>query len=82
MLDTLIPKVADVKSRSGQWYQMKIQPYRTVQNVIEGAVLAFVEITREKELLEALRESERRNREILESICQERGTGKRVASDD
>ncbi|HEX7523227.1 MAG TPA: chemotaxis protein CheB [Candidatus Deferrimicrobium sp.] len=63
VLDTLIPKVAEVQSRSGQWYQMKIQPYRTVQNVIEGAVLTFVEITREKELLEALRESERRNRE-------------------
>ena len=82
VLDTLIPKVTEVKSRNGQWYQMKIQPYRTVQNVIEGAVLTFVEITREKELLEALRESERRNQEILESIRKERGTGKRVAGDE
>jgi two-component system CheB/CheR fusion protein len=61
---------------------MKIQPCRTLQYVIEGAVLTFVEITREKELLEALRESERRNREIPESIRRERRTGKPEASDD
>jgi two-component system CheB/CheR fusion protein len=54
---------------------MKIQPYRTLQNVIEGAVLTFVEITREKELLESLRAATRRNRELLESIRRERGTG-------
>jgi two-component system CheB/CheR fusion protein len=75
VLNTLIPNVAEVQVRGGQWYQMKIQPYRTLQNVIEGAVLTFVEITREKELLESLRESERRNRELLESIRRERGTG-------
>lgn len=75
VLDTLIPKVAEVQARSGQWYQMKIQPYRTLQNVIEGAVLTFVEITKEKELLESLRASEHRNRKLLESIRRERGTG-------
>ncbi|MHB1024257.1 MAG: CheR family methyltransferase [Desulfobacteria bacterium] len=75
VLDTLIPKVAEVQVRGGQWYQMKIQPYRTLQNVIEGAVLTFVEITREKELLESLRSATRRNRELLESIHRERGAG-------
>ncbi|MGZ8463414.1 MAG: hypothetical protein ACXWWY_12765 [Candidatus Deferrimicrobiaceae bacterium] len=45
-------------------------------------MLTFVEITREKELLEALRESERRNQEILVSIRKERGTGKRVEGDE
>ena len=82
VLDTLIPKVTELQVKSGQWYQMKIQPYRTLQNVIEGAVLTFVEITKEKELLESLRESERRNRGILEDIRRERGTGKKGARDD
>ena len=81
VLDTLIPKVMEVQVRGGQWYQMKIQPYRTLQNVIEGAVLTFVEITREKELLESLRSATRRNRELLESIRKERGTGKTETGD-
>ena len=81
VLDTLIPKVSEVQVRGGQWYQMKIQPYRTLQNVIEGAVLTFVEITREKELLESLRSATRRNRELLESMRREHGTGNPEAGD-
>jgi two-component system CheB/CheR fusion protein len=82
VLDTLVPKVLEVQSKAGQWYQMRIQPYRTLQNVIEGAVLTFVEITREKKLLESKRESERRNREILESTRRKSGTGNPEATDD
>ncbi len=56
VLDTLIPKEAEVQTREGQWYLMRILPYRTLENVIEGAVLSFVEITKQKELQEQLQE--------------------------
>jgi two-component system CheB/CheR fusion protein len=58
VLDTLIPKEAEVQTQERQWYAMRIQPYRTLENVIEGAVLTFVEITEQKELHTALRENE------------------------
>jgi two-component system CheB/CheR fusion protein len=58
VLDTLIPKDIEVQTREGQWYQMRIQPYRTLENVIEGAVLTFVEITEMKHMRQALRKSE------------------------
>ena len=58
VLDTLTPMEAEVRTQEGQWYQMRIQPYRTLDNVIEGAVLTFVEITEQKELQTALRESQ------------------------
>ena len=45
MLDSLIPKELEVQTQSGQWYTMRIQAYRTLDNVIEGAVISFVEIT-------------------------------------
>lgn len=45
VLDTLVPKEASVQSTEGRWYSMRIQPYRTVDNVIEGAVLNFVDVT-------------------------------------
>ncbi len=45
VLDTLIPKEVDVQSSEGRWYTMRIQPYRTMEHVIEGAVLTFVDVT-------------------------------------
>lgn len=45
VLKTLIPLELRVQTEDGQWYTMRIQPYRTLHNVIEGAVLTFVNIT-------------------------------------
>ncbi|MGZ5056215.1 MAG: PAS domain-containing protein [Methylobacter sp.] len=45
VLKTLIPLEIRVQAQDKQWYTMRIQPYRTLQNVIEGAVLTFVNIT-------------------------------------
>jgi two-component system CheB/CheR fusion protein len=55
VLDTLKPKAVDVKTTSGQWYTMRIQPYRTLDNVIEGAVVTFVDITDILQTRESLR---------------------------
>lgn len=56
VLDTLIPKEAEVQTTEGQFYLMRIQPYRTVENVIEGVVLTFVDVTRQTRLQEQLQE--------------------------
>jgi len=56
VLDSLIPKEMEVTSREGRWYLMRILPYRTLENVIEGAVMTFVDITAQKEMQEQLRE--------------------------
>ncbi len=45
VLDTLVPKAIDVHTRDGCWYNMRILPYRTVDNVIEGAVITFLDIS-------------------------------------
>jgi len=71
VLNTLIPKELDVRSSEGGWYTMRIQPYRTMDNVIEGAVLTFMDITAVHKLQEALRINEERLRVALSaaSIC-------------
>ncbi|MDP4267023.1 MAG: CheR family methyltransferase [Bacteroidota bacterium] len=46
VLDTLIPIETKVLNIEGREYSMRIQPYRTIENVIEGAVLTFVEINK------------------------------------
>ncbi len=45
VLKTLIPLEIRVQTQDEQWYTLRIQPYRTLNNVIEGAVLTFVNIT-------------------------------------
>jgi two-component system CheB/CheR fusion protein len=45
VLDTLVPKEVEVQAVAGKSYMMRIQPYRTLENVIEGAVLSFLDIT-------------------------------------
>lgn len=52
VLDTLIPKEIEVKTLTGTWFLMRIQPYRTTENVIEGAVITFVNITLMKQAKE------------------------------
>jgi len=43
VLDTLIPREIEVKTGSGERYLLRILPYRTLSNVIEGAVLTFID---------------------------------------
>jgi two-component system CheB/CheR fusion protein len=57
MLETLIPKEVEVQTRAGMWYTMRIQPYRTLDNVIEGAVITFVDISEMMRTRNALKEA-------------------------
>ena len=58
VLDTLVPKEVEVQTKEGKWYTLRIQPYRTLENVIEGAVITFVDITLMKQAMASLRENE------------------------
>jgi len=57
VLDTLVPRAVDVESSRGEWYTLRIQPYRTLDNVIEGVVITFVDITEIVRVREALRKA-------------------------
>ena len=58
VLDSLIPKEVEVRTNAGEWYAMRILPYRTLDNAIEGAVITFIDITEMKRASDALREAE------------------------
>ena len=57
VLDTLVPKEIEVGTREGKFYTMRIQPYRTLENVIEGAVISFLDITAMVRTREELRKA-------------------------
>jgi len=58
VLASLIPKELEVQTRAGEWYLLRIRPYRTLENVIEGAVITLTEISAMKKAQAVLRDSE------------------------
>jgi two-component system CheB/CheR fusion protein len=48
VLKDLVPKEDEVRTKAGAWYLLRIQPYRTLENVIEGAVITFIDITKKR----------------------------------
>ncbi|MBK1716989.1 chemotaxis protein CheB [Thiocystis violacea] len=57
VLADLVSREKEVQTRQGAWYMMRIGPYRTLDNVIEGAVITFMDISTGKRDQEALGEA-------------------------
>lgn len=49
VLDTLVPKQSEIRAVDGQWYLKRMTPYRAANNVIDGVVVTFIDITERKE---------------------------------
>ena len=45
VLERLERKKLEVRDKNDRWYEMRIMPYRTIDNVIDGVTLAFIDIT-------------------------------------
>ncbi len=63
VLNTLTPIERDVRTPAGACYLARIQPYRTVDNVIDGVVMTFADIT---DRLQAV--TSRKARDVAEAI--------------
>lgn len=68
VFDTLVYKEMQVETRKGEWYLLRIMPYRTMENMIDGGVLTFTNLGMVKKLEESLRESEQRLQLLFESM--------------
>jgi PleD family two-component response regulator len=67
VLDSLIPKEVEVQTLEGSWQAMRIMPYRTLDNVIEGAVITFMDITAIKKSQNELRAAALYSRQLIEA---------------
>jgi two-component system CheB/CheR fusion protein len=48
VLRTLAFRETEVKTKKGHWYLMRVLPYRTVDNVVDGVVVAFSDINEQR----------------------------------
>lgn len=56
VLRTLVFSDKQITTTQGQWYAVRIMPYRTIEDVIGGVVITFSDITQFKTLESELRE--------------------------
>ena len=62
----LVPVQRQVMSRSGSWYVMRVLPYRTTENVIEGVVITFADVSELAAKEAQLTERARRQRIVVD----------------
>ena len=67
VLKNLIPKEVEVETNDDRSFWMRIIPYRTVDDKIEGVVITFTDITEKKEAEIKLKESEEKYRSTYEN---------------
>jgi len=68
VLRTLVFKEKRVATRDGRWFDVRIMPYRTLENVIDGVVLTFTDANAARALEAALREQADQLRQMTESL--------------
>jgi two-component system CheB/CheR fusion protein len=58
VLRSLVPKEKPVSTPDGRWFSVRIMPYRTLDDRIDGVVITFADITVAKTLEAELREKQ------------------------
>jgi two-component system CheB/CheR fusion protein len=59
VIDSLHAKEIECQDREGRWHSLRIRPYRTKENKIDGAVLALVDVDELKQSLDYMLDSVR-----------------------
>jgi two-component system CheB/CheR fusion protein len=66
VIDTVTVKEFDVRDKQGRWYSLRLRPYKTLENKIDGAVLVLVDVDSLKRAQMLAQESEDRYRLLVE----------------
>src|SRR5436190_10394865 len=57
VINTVSVKERDVQDREGHWYSLRILPYKTLEDAVEGAVLTLVDINDLKNNVQEIKQS-------------------------
>jgi len=67
VLKTLNQKETEIQTAEGEWFSMRLLPYRTLENVIEGVVITFVDVNKIKKAEEELKKAN----EMIKTLYEE-----------
>ena len=69
VVDTMSVREREVQDPRGVWYAMRIRPYRTMDNKIDGAVMTFIDIDAAKRIHLELQREQTFTAAVLESAA-------------
>jgi two-component system CheB/CheR fusion protein len=70
VVDTLTLKELEVQDTNGRWYSMRLRPYKTAENKIEGVVLTLIDIDQMKRTISQLEEAKVFSQAVIETIAE------------
>lgn len=68
VIETLETQAQEVQDSEGRWYSLRIRPYRTIDNRIDGAVMVLLDINDLKQTLARLDQSRHNAESLVESM--------------
>ncbi|MEG4442217.1 CheR family methyltransferase [Microcoleus sp. AT9_B5] len=68
VIDTLQTKEQEIQTLSGYWYNLRIRPYRTTENQIDGVVMVLLDIDALKRSARTLEEARNYAETIVETV--------------
>jgi two-component system, chemotaxis family, CheB/CheR fusion protein len=68
VLHTLQPVEREIQGQNGAWFLVRLRPYRTVDNRIDGLVITFVDITGLKQAETDLRDAKAYSETIVDTV--------------
>lgn len=68
VLRSLVFVEKSVSTRDGRWFNIRIMPYRTFDDKIDGLVITFVDITKSKKLENALQHSQTTLQSFIQTV--------------
>jgi two-component system CheB/CheR fusion protein len=70
VLATLTRVEREIECEGTEWFQMRVVPYRTAENVIQGAVVTFLNITQQKVVMVAREQAAAFAEAVVETVRQ------------
>jgi two-component system CheB/CheR fusion protein len=68
VLETLVFEEKEVRDKNGQYFKLRIVPYRTLSNVIDGVVVSFMNIPELKQMEQEARDAMSLAENIVETV--------------
>jgi two-component system CheB/CheR fusion protein len=68
VLETLAPREIEVQDDGGKWYLLRVRPYRTIENKIDGVVVVLVDIDQFRRSQQGLRNARDFAASVIEKI--------------
>jgi len=68
VLETLAPREIEFQDSEGRWHHLRIRPYRTTENKIDGLVLVIVDVDQLRRSQQELREARDFASSIIENV--------------